>query len=210
MNDLLEQLHQIRGLIVEDLRKPKDRWDKIGILGSISVPLIAAIIAGGFALYLEEQRLVREQERQERQDILDSKKEVADRFEEAKFARQLIKPLTGKASSSEKKAAMALLELYVSDDEVRRRLLVATNNQKEVTKTKRLPNGKACNSKKECQSCYCYPGPEEGNFCLAASLNCAFPGSNGVRYGSIVSLDEKTFKCINPRDGGKARYVELK
>lgn len=63
-------------------------------------------------------------------------------------------------------------------------------------------NGESCKSKKECFSGYCYPGPDDsGNYCLAASLNCAAPGENGRRYGQSIAYGGKSYVCYNPGNG---------
>lgn len=62
-----------------------------------------------------------------------------------------------------------------------------------------------------CASGYCYPGPTAGGrretewYCLRADLNCAWPGSEGLRYGQTKSHAGAELKCRNPGNGHRAR-----
>lgn len=66
-----------------------------------------------------------------------------------------------------------------------------------------------------CQSNYCYPGPTAGGatktewYCLNAKMNCAWPGTQGERYGTWKSYAGGTnnVKCRDP-GRGRARFSD--
>ena len=58
-----------------------------------------------------------------------------------------------------------------------------------------FPNGLPCTSGSECASTYCYPGPDQ-YYCIAASANCAQPGTSGVQYGARYVYNGVTYDCV--------------
>ena len=98
-----------------------------------------------------------------------------------------------------------------------------------------VPNGQQCSDRQEkvggiplelleemnsrCQSNQCYPGPTVGRskktewYCVSAgkNMNCAFPGSNGERYGTKKVYGGVTVICRRPngnRPGNPARFSD--
>lgn len=72
-----------------------------------------------------------------------------------------------------------------------------------------LDNGEECISNKECASNTCYPGPGSGErqYCMARDLNCAWPGTNGYRYGEEMDYNGRRVVCMNPGSGSRARFA---
>ena len=76
--------------------------------------------------------------------------------------------------------------------------------------------GEPCDSNSDCRSGdVCYPGPgyQAGmyysKYCLRRSLNCAWPGEVGAKYGTKYNVEGQTFECMNPGGGKKAQFVAL-
>lgn len=72
-----------------------------------------------------------------------------------------------------------------------------------------LANGERCTDLAECASGYCQPGPSPNPiatkpsrggewYCVAAHLNCAFPKSDGYKYGDTMMVQGSTLTCMNP------------
>jgi hypothetical protein len=57
------------------------------------------------------------------------------------------------------------------------------------------PNGAPCTSGGQCSSTYCYPGPDQ-SYCIAATANCAEPGTSGVQYGAGYVYNGVRYECI--------------
>ncbi len=74
-------------------------------------------------------------------------------------------------------------------------------------------NGSACENNTDCDSGQCYPGPHpepDGSglkFCLAADLNCALPGLDGAKYGTMIFKDATELTCSNPGNGRSAQFI---
>lgn len=58
------------------------------------------------------------------------------------------------------------------------------------------PNGTTCQAAQDCQSGYCYPGPEARSYCIAAEANCAKPGTNGIYWNDAYSYAGQTYSCV--------------
>src|SRR5262245_53975503 len=62
-------------------------------------------------------------------------------------------------------------------------------------------NGEECASSSDCASGYCFPGPPRRacepptRYCLAASMNCAQPGTEGVQFGSTYDYEGRNYEC---------------
>jgi len=66
-------------------------------------------------------------------------------------------------------------------------------------------NGMSCESNVECQSNYCYPGPDaESRVCIDANMNCAFPGVNGFKYGQCAKFKGTLYRCTQGEGWVKA------
>ena len=85
--------------------------------------------------------------------------------------------------------------------------------RKTNPKKKLLHNGEPCKRRSDCRSNYCLPGPSpkpiaknsaDGGlwYCTAADMNCAFPGTDGAKYGATISVDGSTLRCMNPNIKG--------
>jgi hypothetical protein len=57
-------------------------------------------------------------------------------------------------------------------------------------------DGALCTTGGNCASNYCYPGPENKNYCLNAAKNCAQPGTAGVMYGASYLYNAREYKCV--------------
>ncbi len=56
-------------------------------------------------------------------------------------------------------------------------------------------NGYECISASECSSGYCYPGPDEKNYCIAREKNCAKPGTEGIMFGESYDYGDHGYEC---------------
>jgi len=56
-------------------------------------------------------------------------------------------------------------------------------------------DGQECSSYGQCQSGYCYPGPENKKYCVNRNLNCAQPGTVGVTFGSTYTYNGSQYRC---------------
>lgn len=59
-----------------------------------------------------------------------------------------------------------------------------------------LADGEVCTQNSACESHYCYPGPDNQRYCLAADRNCAFPGQRGAQYGESYYYQGKVWGCF--------------
>lgn len=59
----------------------------------------------------------------------------------------------------------------------------------------KLINGQPCPYATDCASGYCYLGPEEGRYCIAADMHCAKPWHNGVFFGQKYSYRGRLYYC---------------
>src|SRR5689334_22107661 len=57
-------------------------------------------------------------------------------------------------------------------------------------------DGSPCTTGTDCTSGYCYPGPDQ-NYCIAASSNCAQPGTAGVYFGQSYSYKGTVYNCVS-------------
>ena len=58
-----------------------------------------------------------------------------------------------------------------------------------------ISDGLECNSYDQCQSNYCYAGPENKKYCVNRDLNCAQPGTVGVTFGSTYTYNGSQYRC---------------
>ena len=202
---LNQRLQKLESDIKELKAKKKDGWDKLQILLTVLIP--AAITLVGILIS---------------DSVKDSELEVAKikaKVSQAGVIHDFLDPLTDKKNEEKQKLASQAIVLAL--DEKGRKILEefvkiqpkqtpVTVVAKEVLATSPRLNGQKCESKKDCYSGYCYPGPDitKSNFCLAAQVNCAFPGADGYRYGDIVPIQGDKFQCYRP-SSGLARWKKL-
>lgn len=74
---------------------------------------------------------------------------------------------------------------------------------------KSVANGRLCSADAECKTGYCYPGPGDGSvrYCMAKAMNCALPGTDGVRCGFFAVIGGKVMICRRP-GGSRARITD--
>ena len=70
--------------------------------------------------------------------------------------------------------------------------ITVTVSQVQPTK---LADGVECSSYDQCQSNYCYAGPENKKYCVNRDLNCAQPGTAGVTFGSTYVYNGAQYQC---------------
>ncbi len=56
-------------------------------------------------------------------------------------------------------------------------------------------NGLPCKSWHDCTSHYCYPGPDQ-TYCIAATANCAQPGTSGAQFGTSYTYEGSKYDCV--------------
>lgn len=75
----------------------------------------------------------------------------------------------------------------------------------------RLRTGEVCTGNAQCASGHCYPGPGLGErqYCLAADMNCAWPGEAGYKFGTKKRHpdDGRWVVCMRPGSGSRARFA---
>ena len=206
----LDELEK-RLIKIED--KKKDWWDKLHTIGALLVPL-AVGLAGYFASaaisksQVDAAGVVADQARESANNIADEAREV----EESKLINLLLDPLTGE---NELQRRIAILAVAHTEPVTAKDILEVLEEldkkpettKKMITELKSQLHGSECNQASDCVSNYCYPGPQAGTkFCLRQDLNCAFPGSSGVRYGEVRVLGNKSYECHNPGGGQLANW----
>ena len=65
--------------------------------------------------------------------------------------------------------------------------------EKQTTKAE---NGEVCSARSDCASNYCYPGPENQNYCIARDANCAMPNTDGINYGDSYTHNGTEYSCV--------------
>jgi hypothetical protein len=71
-----------------------------------------------------------------------------------------------------------------------------------------LPDGQPCSHAADCSSTYCYPGPDDGYYCVNASENCAEPGASGVLFGDSYVYSGVNYDCVMGSGLAFAGYVD--
>ncbi|MBI4356698.1 MAG: hypothetical protein HY559_02290 [Gammaproteobacteria bacterium] len=60
-------------------------------------------------------------------------------------------------------------------------------------------DGFECTSSTQCSSGYCYPGPNQKNYCTAREQHCAYPQSAGTQIKTSYFHDKKLYFCSTVR-----------
>lgn len=211
---------------IDRLREPrKDIWDKLQIFLSILIPFSIAFAGFMVSKSLKDAEIqsalkIAEGDQKVAKTIAKGNLEVARTNAEvakAKLIHDFLEPLTDTTQESKNKRLLALKAVAMALQKPGQQLVEMVKEmepeQSEIQDVAReildrKLNGEECTDSKECLSGYCYPGPiEDSNYCLAAHLNCAFPGGEGYYYGNVVPFDDKEYQCYRP-SSGKAQWRE--
>ncbi|MBI4357353.1 MAG: hypothetical protein HY559_05710 [Gammaproteobacteria bacterium] len=59
----------------------------------------------------------------------------------------------------------------------------------------KLIDGQPCANATDCGSGYCYAGPDNMRYCLAANMHCARPWHGGIFFGQNYSYHDRRYYC---------------
>ncbi len=202
--------------------RPKDKWDKLGILSVLLVPFVVGYFGYLINSTLQQDKATAELGLQDAR--LKAEKEIADadrtvnvHVEQAKLIHDFTR-LLGQAKDEETAIAIHALRLAIQDEQEFRQLLNSIKGRpgKETqqviaTLLGLKKHGDLCSGDSDClsETCRAAPGRAEPRYCVARGFDCGYASQEGRKVGDTVKVASELYLCHAPLGSASATWTPV-